>query len=147
MDTIENITDIQAPVAKVRAAITTTDGHRGWWTPDCEVGARPGAAARFSFAGTMEVRFRIDRLDDRGIAMTCVGETDNPDWLGTQVAIEATPHAGGTRVTLTHSHWTERGKVYEMCVGGWRHFMDSLKAYVETGTGTPYGTKPQGGVQ
>ena len=27
---------------------------------------------------------------------------------------------------------------YEECVGGWKHFLGSLKTYLETGTGTPH---------
>jgi hypothetical protein len=38
---------------------------------------------------------------------------------------------------LHHAGWREKSPVYDMCVGGWKHFMASLKAYVETGKGTP----------
>ena len=146
MDKIEHTTDIAAPLATVREAITTTAGHRGWWTLDCEVGAHAGERARFRFARantTREIRFHIDRIDDHGIAMTCDGADNNPEWPGTAVELRATPHEGGTRVTLAHTNWRACTGHYQDCVGAWRYFMDSLKSYAETGSGTPFVAEPK----
>jgi uncharacterized protein YndB with AHSA1/START domain len=139
METINNTLEINAPVAKVREAITTTAGHKGWWTLDAEVGAKE---ARFAFpkgGDTMELTFRVDRMDDDGIVWTCIGGKNSPEWLDTKLAIKLAPKAGGTRVELAHSGWRAKTETYEMCTGGWSHFMNSLKAYVETGAGTPFG--------
>jgi len=140
MHRIANTTDIAAPLARVREAVTTTAGHRAWWTTDCEVGSRPGETATFRFKshGDAEMTFRIDRVDDHGLAWTCIGGRNTPEWKGTTLEIALEPEADGTRVTLVHDGFRERGEVYDKCTGGWRYFMDSLKAYLETGTGTPH---------
>jgi len=140
METIANTTEINAPLAKVREAITTTAGHRGWWTLDADIGARAGDTARVRFekAPPMALTFRIDRVDDHGLVWTCTGHENNAEWLETRLTITLAPHAGGTRVELAHSDWRARTEMFERCTGGWRYFMDSLKAYVETGTGTPH---------
>ena len=139
METIEQTLEINARPAAVREAITTTAGHKGWWTKTCEVGAE---RARFEFPkpeGTMALGFRIDEMRDDGIRWTCTEGENNPEWIGTELAIRLVPTAGGTRVELAHTGWRAKTKVYEMCTGGWQHFMNSLRAYLETGTGTPFG--------
>lgn len=148
MEKIETSIDIAAPAADVYRALTTTAGHRGWWTSDCEVGGEVGQESVFRFdrmtegPGHTEMRFRIDRLDaDRSVAWTCVGQRNNQDWQDTRLTFTLTPSGGKTRVDLVHSAWRERTKVYDACVAGWSHFMQSLKAYAETGTGTPHARK------
>jgi uncharacterized protein YndB with AHSA1/START domain len=148
MEKIETSIEIDAPAADVYRALTTTAGHRGWWTSDCEVASEVGQVSVDRFdrmtegPGHTEMRFRIDRLDpDRAVAWTCTGERNNQDWLDTRVTFTLTPSAGKTRVDLVHSAWRERTKVYDACVAGWSHFMQSLKAYAETGTGTPHARK------
>lgn len=142
MELITTQIDIDAPAAEVARALTTTEGHRGWWTRDCEIGGL-GERAQVRFktdSGTREMVFRIDRQDEHGIEWTCVDERNNPGWRGTRVAVRLAPKGKATYVELLHSHWKEKGQTYEMCVGGWRYFMQSLKTYCETGKGTPHGS-------
>lgn len=135
--------EIAAAPAVVAKALTTTEGHRAWWVPTAQVGARPGEHASFRFnnkdGSYMAVTFRIDRQDEHGIEWTCVADEHNPDWNGTRLAIRIAGSGGGTHVELLHSGFRDKTKVYEMCVGGWQYFMQSLKAYAETGRGTPHG--------
>jgi uncharacterized protein YndB with AHSA1/START domain len=141
MDTIATQIDIQAPVRKVIDAITTTTGHQGWWTTDCEVGARPGEKARFRFHGEghdAEMGFRIDRQDDSGIEWTCVDHHNSPEWLETRLRLRVVPAPSGARVELEHSGWRGKTAMFEQCTRGWQHFMGSLKAYLESGVGTPF---------
>lgn len=141
MERITKSIDIHADPSRVFQAITTTEGERAWWTTDCEVGNKEGEAAVFRFEGKkMEVRFRIDRLDtNRTVEWTCVGHQNNPDWQDTRVAFRLSHSGQGTRLEFEHTGWRAKTKVYEMCDGGWSHFMNSLKSYVETGSGTPHG--------
>jgi uncharacterized protein YndB with AHSA1/START domain len=141
---MEQITDsvtIAAPLAAVRRALTTTEGNRGWWTGDCEFGSAVGAEAAFRFdSGATQMIFRVDELGPARIRMTCVRTVSNPDWEGTELRYSLSEVAGATHVALEHRGWRSRGRVFEMCVGGWRHFMESLKTYVETGVGRPHGS-------
>jgi uncharacterized protein YndB with AHSA1/START domain len=148
MEKIETGIEVAAPAAALYRALTTTEGHRGWWTDDCEVGGAVGQESVFRFdpmgggSGHVEMRFRIDRLEpDRAVAWTCVGQRNNEDWLNTRLTFTLSPAGDRTRVDLVHSAWRERTKVYDACVAGWSHFMQSLKAYAETGTGTPHARK------
>jgi uncharacterized protein YndB with AHSA1/START domain len=145
MDSIQNTIEIATSPGKVYQAITTTEGERGWWTTDCEVGARVGEQAVFRFnpmeggGGTMELRFRIDRLEPgKAVEWTCVGQLNNPDWQDTKVSFRLAPAGAGTRLEFVHGEWRARTKVFEACVAGWSHFLASLKGYLETGKGTPH---------
>jgi uncharacterized protein YndB with AHSA1/START domain len=148
MEKIEQTVDIEAPAADVYRALTTTEGNRGWWTSDCQVGGGVGQESVFRFdrmsegPGHTEMRFRIDRLEPgRAVALTCTGQLNNDDWQDTRLTFTLTPSGGKTRVDLVHSAWRERTRVYDACVAGWSHFMQSLKAYAETGAGTPHARK------
>lgn len=128
---------VQAPINKVLASITTTTGHRGWWWDDCEVGKAAGEEAVYRANG-LEVVFRIDRLDDRGIEMTCVRNKNCPEWQGTRLTLHAVEDGSGTYVDLMHDGWHERTPFYDNCVAGWETHLKSLPAYHLTGRGAPF---------
>ncbi len=147
MEKIETSIEIDAAPAAIYRALTTPEGQRGWWTSDCEIGNAVGQESVVRFdpmgeGGHHEMRFRIDRLEpDRAVAWTCIGGRNNSDWQDTRVTFTLTPSGGKTRLDLVHSAWRQRTEVYDACVAGWSHFMQSLKAYAETGTGTPHARK------
>jgi uncharacterized protein YndB with AHSA1/START domain len=134
--------EIAAAPAIVARALATTEGHRAWWVSTAQVGAAPGERASVRFdrkdGSQTAATFRIDRQDEHGIEWTCVAHEGMPDWNGTRLAIRIAESGGGTHVELLHAGFPERNKVYEMCIGGWQYFMQSLKAYAETGRGTPH---------
>jgi len=139
MEKISTQRNIVASPSHVQRALTTTEGLRAWWTGDCELN---GQEARFRFAkegGVMELAFRVDVAAPDRVEWTCIGQRNNPDWQDTRVLFELSPTHDGTRLDFAHTGWKEKGKVYEMCVAGWDHFMNSLKSYAETGKGTPFG--------
>jgi uncharacterized protein YndB with AHSA1/START domain len=141
MNTIKTTLEIAAPLSKLREAISTKEGFRAWWALDTEVDTERREAT-YTFAREKDPRsvtFKLDRVDDRGIAMTCVRQENNPDWLGTKLEISLEPTAKGTQVTLVHAGYPERNECYERCIEGWQYFMTSLDKYATTGTGTPYG--------
>jgi uncharacterized protein YndB with AHSA1/START domain len=146
METINTTIDITASPAKIYEALTTTPGHRGWWTTDCEIGKKVGDPAVVRFnpmgggSGTTEMQFRIDRLaPGEAVEWTCTGEKNNADWQDTRLAFRLrSAGEGRTAVELVHSGFAARTPVYEACVKGWAYFMQSLKQYAETGTGTPH---------
>ena len=55
---------IGASLAAVRAALTTPDGLRGWWTRDCDVDPRVGGRLQFRF-GRNHKEMRIEKLAPR----------------------------------------------------------------------------------
>ncbi|HEU4611088.1 MAG TPA: SRPBCC domain-containing protein [Kofleriaceae bacterium] len=140
MYTIETSIVVAASAETIRAAMTTRDGFRAWLADDTQVDS--AGRYRFAFAHPHETRvvtFSLDRADDRGIAMTCVAEQNNPDWLGTELAITLTPLASGkTRVDLAHSGYRSKNECYTRCIGAWTHFVASLAKFAMTGMGEPY---------
>jgi uncharacterized protein YndB with AHSA1/START domain len=139
MYTIENSIDIDAPLATLRTAVTSLEGFRAWFADDTRV----DSAGRYTFSfGPRAVTFTLDRADDRGVAMTCVKEQDNPEWLGTELAITLTPLAGGkTHVALVHAGYPSKNECYARCIEGWEHFLSSLAQYATTGKGMPFVAK------
>jgi len=136
MHSIELSIDILAELPIVRRALTTREGLRAWFADDTEV----QAPSRYTFSfGERVVSFELTHSDDHGIRMTCVNERNNPDWLGTELAITLTPvHGDKTRVALVHSGYPSRNECYTRCIEGWEYFLASLALYVTTGKGTPF---------
>src|SRR5262245_9673693 len=130
---------IQANPAVVVAAVTTSNGFRRWLTHDAEVGRTVGSPAIFRFA-TSEVTFLIDRIDGLGIEMTCVDHKNCPEWLDTHLAFRVIPDDGCAYVDLLHDGYRDRGGCYSESVERWTRGMSSLRAYCETGRGTPDAT-------
>ncbi len=138
MFTIDRTIEIAAPATRVRAAVTSEAGYRAWFAQDADF---DGRQATFRFAQpteTREVTFRVDRSDAGGIRMTCVAHRNNPDWLGTTLAIELGETPQGTRVRLVHAGYPAMNEVYERCSEAWPYFLRSLAAYMMTGTGQPF---------
>jgi len=140
MFTIENSIQISAPANRVLEALTTKAGIRGWWTTDvdCDLEAREATFRFEKQAGVMAVTFRLDAADDKRVAMTCIRETNNADWLGTTLTFSLAPAAGGTRVDLVHAGYPAKNDLYDMCTKGWAFYLGSLKRYLETGKGEPH---------
>jgi uncharacterized protein YndB with AHSA1/START domain len=138
MFTIDTTIDIAAPLARVRTAITTEAGFRAWFAADADF---DGKHATFRFARPTESRsvtLEVERCDGTGIVMRCVAHENNPDWVGTTLAIELGETPTGTRVHLVHSGYPAKNEVYERCSEAWQYFLRSLASYMMTGTGEPY---------
>ena len=138
MYTIESTIDIDAPLTRVRSAITTEAGYRAWFAEDTDF---DGKQATFRFSQPTETRsvtLRVDRCEGSGIVMTCIAHENNADWLGTTLALELDETPTGTRIHLAHSGYPARNEVYERCGDAWPYFLRSLASYMITGTGEPY---------
>jgi uncharacterized protein YndB with AHSA1/START domain len=139
MTAIRDEIGIQAPRAKVYAALTEQRGYRGWWNQVAEVGDSVGSEANLRFVkdGTpVNMRFRIDELTgDERVRWTCTAH-DIESWVGTTLTWTLRDAGGGALVTFEHAGW--KGEPPEPVVQGWKHFLSSLKSYVETGAGQPW---------
>src|ERR1700759_4274874 len=101
--TIEATIEVAASAPAILAALTTEAGFRGWFTDGATC---DGTHAAFPFKradGLRLVMFRIDHQDARGIAMTCTAVRDNPDWLGTKLALSVEDN----RVRVVHAGYPE----------------------------------------
>ena len=139
MSAIRDEVGIQAPRAKVYAALTEQEGYRGWWNKVAEVGDSVGDEAKLLFVKDgqpVSMRFRIDELSaGERVRWTCIAH-DMESWVDTTLSFSIREAAGGSLVAFEHAGW--KGDPPEPVAQGWKHFLASLKAYVETGTGQPW---------
>ena len=137
---------LDAPIERVYSALTTQSGLRAWWTHECDAGSEAGDQIVVRFGNTFKT-MRIDLLVPYSEVRWRVLDSylDVPDlvkrneWIGTTICMNLTKEPGSrTRYVLEHVGLTSNIECYELCSGGWAHFLSSLKAFVETGKGTPF---------
>lgn len=139
MSSIKQEIQIAAPLGKVYAALSTQVGYRGWWNAVGEVPERVGGEAQLKFVkdGTpVNMAFRIDALQpNEAVRWTCTAH-DMPSWVGTTLGWKLSQQGDAVVVSFEHAGWKDAGP--EAVAQGWKHFLGSLKLYVETGTGQPW---------
>jgi uncharacterized protein YndB with AHSA1/START domain len=119
-------------------ALTTIHGLAAWWTPVTGEGLT-GGELTFSFGPAAQAVMRVDAAE-RGVGVLWTNLACHvEDWVGTTLHfdIEAMP-TGGTELRFRHAGLTPRLECFSECKSGWDHFIPSLRAYVETGTGNPW---------
>jgi uncharacterized protein YndB with AHSA1/START domain len=118
---------IRTTAARAYAALTEQSDYRGWWNKVAEVPARVGGEPKLLFdkdGQPVSMRFRIDtQTPDQLVRWTCIAHDMKP--AGDEVL-----------VSLVHAGW--QGEAPQPVAQGWRHFLGSLKSYLETGTGRPW---------
>jgi uncharacterized protein YndB with AHSA1/START domain len=139
MNSIRNAVRIQASAAKTYEALTKQAGYRGWWNARAEVPGAVGSEAKLYFVkdGTpVNMRYRIEEMKpNESVRWTCVGH-DMPAWIGTSLHWRIKEAGGVSVVSFEHDGWKDAAP--EPVVQGWKHFLGSLKSYLETGTGQPW---------
>lgn len=137
---------LEANPTTVYAALTTTEGLRGWWTQDCDAESKVGGNIRLRFGRTRKA-LRVERLEPgREVHWLCTEAhiaasqlTHRDEWIGTQMVFRLTPQGNErTRLDFEHIGLVPALDCYQMCRDGWRYFFGSLQKLVETGRGTPY---------
>ncbi len=130
---------ISAPLERVYQAVATTEGIADWWTRDGVRGeSAVGSKIQFFFdnpepSAVMEVT----ALDPAGqVHWNCVEGAD--EWVGTKLSFDLTHKDDETVVLFTHADWRNPTEFMAHCSARWAYFLLSLKALVETGTGTPF---------
>lgn len=120
-------------------ALTTPVGLAGWWAPvtgDCLAGGE----LTFTFGGTTAI-MRVDEADRpstvRWTTMVC---EPLPDWVGSTLNFTISADGSGGSVL----HFRHAGlrvlECFDMCSNAWTGYLRSLADYVESGTGTPFGS-------
>jgi uncharacterized protein YndB with AHSA1/START domain len=138
---------VDAVPSSVYAALTTAAGLRGWWTRDCDVAAGVGATLRFRFGAnhkTMQVEALVADREVRwlctGAHIACGDFTRRDEWVGTRIVFRLAPLDDGQRTRLEFEHvgLVPALECYDLCRGGWDHFLRSLQQHAAAGCGTPY---------
>jgi len=136
------------PVSIVYQAITTQEGIRGWWTATCDVGTKIGPQSTFRFGRTYNKMSIESLISNKEVHWRCIEQYHHsPDqlartdeWIATLVVfrlVSQTPTT--TLLQFEHIGLVPELECYEICNDGWEHFIgNSLKSFVENGSGTPY---------
>jgi len=127
---------ISADTAKVRHALSTADGLRGWNTPHVEGSGELGTEWVLKYSGRPEFSWRIDLDEPEEILWTC---TKGPgDAVGTTANFIFSPAKDGrTRVLVTHGGWPHDEANFIKCNTIWGALMDHLREHVESGVSEP----------
>lgn len=129
--------DIEAPIEKVYAAITEASGINGWWTTDTDLEAKEGSAARFGFGPQGDMNFTVVELETNKHVRWDSVSAPPPDWQGTHLTFDLESGENGTKVKFAHKDFATEEGSYAYCTYQWAYFLESLKSYIETGTGKP----------
>ena len=66
-------------------------------------------------------------------------ENIREEWLNSTVFWEISEKDGNTSISLIHKGLVPELNCYDVCTSGWNFFVcDSLKQYLDTGSGKPY---------
>ena len=143
-DNYERSIQTTAPRTDVFAALTT--GIDRWWTSDAGKFEKPGDVAVIGFNGRRGYwAFKAISLELDMVELECVEALHihegmpkeiETEWLGTRVVWEIRDADDGTNINFVHHGLTPDLLCFDICEAGWdMFFVDSLKAYLDTGTG------------
>lgn len=144
MNAITQTIQTTATPAAVYAALTTPEGIQGWWSTRSTVGAAVGETHQMTFdkdGRTVVMTFEITALEaDRLVEWRCI-DNGNPLWIGSTLRFEVHPEGKTTTLHFRQDGFTmESAALHTMTAQGWGYFVgDSLKRYLETGEGGPWG--------
>ncbi len=135
------------PEAAYRA-LTSEYSH--WWTAVNNEFNRIGDRVTFTFPPNVSYwTFAARKLEPNAVVeLECVEafhkiaakpQASETEWLGSKALWEIKPQFGRTVISFKHEGLTPSLDCYEVCEAGWNmFFVDSLKKYLDTGTGNPH---------
>jgi uncharacterized protein YndB with AHSA1/START domain len=137
MPSIKHLLVINTPPKKVYSAINKTEGLCGWWTTGAKTDGCTGGTAEFVFGERYYVKMKITILkDNKTIEWECL-EGDK-EWIGTTFLFDIEDKDGTAILRFSHNNWKEETDFFASCNFNWGYYLNSLKQYCETGTGTPF---------
>ena len=137
MNAISREIQIEATPERVFEALSQQEGLSAWWTKDATAEPVVGTVAEFGFYDrAIVVSFRIEELERaRRIRWHCI--EGPPQYIGSTVVFELTRVRSVTVVHFEHSQLEGDAPFMAHAAQSWERVRASLKAYVETGQGTP----------
>jgi uncharacterized protein YndB with AHSA1/START domain len=139
------VLNLPASPATVSALFTSATGVSRWWGPTEGDGTVGGTlVTSFGEHGVNAMRV-LESGPTRVVWETIVADgtipTENTkEWLGTTMEFDIVPAGAGTQLRFRHTGLTPQLECWNECYAGWTHFMASIQAFAETGTGAPFGT-------
>ena len=131
---------IKAPLHAVYQALATREGAAGWWAVDTRGESVVGGTLKFVFTadgkelGAFDIQVR-ELAPEQRVLWEVVGGP--PEWVGTRISFDLKQEDDFAVILFKHEGWREPGEFMSHCSTKWAIFLMSLKAYVETGKGSP----------
>ena len=130
--TVEKELFIRASPERVFRALTEKADLERWFVSRAEVDARPGGAFSFTWRPHETVNGQFVTVDPpRRLVMVW---DEGPSLGFTEVAIDLTPHAGGTLLRLVHTGFGEGedwDRLYTDINSGWNAELEHLRAWLD----------------
>jgi len=132
---------IHAAAANVYKALSTIQGLSHWWSNEVKGDAKVGGKITFTFrtlSGDLlgEMVMEIIRLDpEKAVEWRCL--EGPPEWIGTHITFQWSMQDGQVILLFGHRNWKEPVEFMAHCSMKWAVFLLSLRAYAETGMGSP----------
>lgn len=128
---------IKAAPQDVFDGITKLDRLSGWWTKDTTGDPKVGGVIHFQFGDRGFFDMKVLELDPGKRVVWEVVEGPK-EWIGTNVIWDLKPFENGTTILFKHAGWAKPVEFMHHCSTKWATFLMSLKAMLETDTGTPH---------
>jgi uncharacterized protein YndB with AHSA1/START domain len=123
---------------RVFAALTQQDDLAQWWTNDVRATPEVGSLAEFRFRqGMLVYQFEVAELVSAE-RVRWVLRRGPEHWVGTSITWQLTPEETGTKVVFMQDGFAQADALFARTIVEWTFYLDSLRAYLETGTGMPY---------
>ena len=128
---------IQASRESVYRALTTREGLAGWWSEQVQ---RSEDRWQLYFQGpNHKIDLAIhETIENERLLWLCIEHSTFPEWANTCMVFQLIRQEDGVLVQFEHQGLMTHCACYTSCAQGWDFFLDSLKAYCETGSGTPW---------
>ena len=131
-------------VQKVIEALTTGDEIKKWWTESAELKPVVGEVGTFKWINhSWVVKIKLEEISKEKVIWNCFESNmqDTDAWKGSKMIFDfskGTDHS--TKLSFNHSNY-KGSPCYEECSEGWNFVLGiSLKNYLESGHGQPYGS-------
>ena len=135
---------VNKPPSDVYAAITAYIAD--WWSNDLTgAAAHTGDSFNIAFNNTRKTFVIEEAIPDKQVVWKCtkayidMASLENKaEWVDTRLIWTLNTAGPGTTLTFLHKGLNKSFQCYNACESGWDYFLASLKAYLETGKGTPH---------
>lgn len=126
-----------APPQQVFTTLTNVTEFAAWWAP--AEGSADDGELRVVPDGIPAMVFQVRASAPAAEVTWHVAASRLAEWIGTTVHITARPAAdGGSDVTIRHEGLTPQLECYDFSRTSWETYLESLRDYIQTGTGRPY---------
>ena len=135
MARISHLVRIRATPEQVYSRVATAADIAEWFTR--------ASSPKYEQGGTLELQFPdqivtftiAEAIRPSRIVWRCISR-DNP-WYETDIAFEFEQRDEFTLVRFDHLGWSEVSDLFRDCSMSWAYSLESLRALVEDGRGTP----------